>query len=302
MPQNRYQCTLTGVVGNIEGFYDDFNEGGWQGWFTMTQRDSNNPYGAYLQAQLDLDERIAERLDLQREQLGWDSGFLSWSDCVRNDPDTGRCIQRGPTRTPGSVIANQINQVLPSNMQRFINAQNLEDLVAAFVTGALNRYVFSSSDGLFSSSPPPARVPPAPPPPTSGAGSVQACMNTCMNLYCPSGDPNSNACNQPALTRCMNNCAGFSGPGVPGPGPGIPGPGFPTVMLNAERLVLPLFTFASLDWTSANATSCFASGDWNGVKALSGNETIRVTDPIFTFVLTCSNANGSASQSVSVQR
>ncbi|MGB3922000.1 MAG: hypothetical protein WBL19_01795 [Minisyncoccia bacterium] len=228
MPQNRYQCTLTNVVGNIEGFYDDFSQGGWQGWFGMTQRSSNNPYGAFLQAQADLDERIAKRLDLQREQLGWDSGFLSWRECTGGRaPGSGECLGFGPTKTPGSVIANQLNQVLPANMQRFINAQNLEDLVAAFVSGALNRYVFSSSDGLFSSAPPPPRVPPSPPPPTSGAGAVQTCMNNCINLYCPSSDPNSGNCNQPALNRCVNGCAGFTPPApVPGPGgPFFPGPG-----------------------------------------------------------------------------
>src|SRR3989344_9464800 len=43
-PSNQFQCTLTDVVGNIEGVYDDFGQGGWDGLFSMTQNNSNNPY------------------------------------------------------------------------------------------------------------------------------------------------------------------------------------------------------------------------------------------------------------------
>jgi hypothetical protein len=92
---------------------------------------------------------------------------LSWSECTKTNPPqylnqggdienpehvagkaVGECIERGPVQTPGTVIASQLNKVLPANMERFINAQHLEDLVSAFVTGALNRYVFGSR-GIF---------------------------------------------------------------------------------------------------------------------------------------------------------
>lgn len=301
-PEDRYQCTLSDVVANIEGFYDDFSQGGWQGWFSMTQNSSNNPYGAYLQAQSDLDERVAKRLELQREQLGWDDGFLSIGDCTRRTSD-GRCIQTGQTRTPGSVIAAQLNQVLPANLQRFINAQNLEDLVAAFVTGALNRYVFSSSDGLFSSSPAPATPPAPPPPPTSGSGAIQACMNSCLNLYCPSGDPDDGSCNVPALNRCTNNCSGFTPPPPP-PGSGSgPGPsGSPVITFTGIRVDVLTFAMADLTWSAAGADSCMAYDDWTGDRAVSGNTLAPLPDPAGTYTLTCFNAIGSASQSVTVAR
>jgi len=56
-----YRCTLTDVVGNIDGFMDDFSQGGWDGFFELTQKTQNNPIGAYLQAENDLDLRIASR-------------------------------------------------------------------------------------------------------------------------------------------------------------------------------------------------------------------------------------------------
>src|SRR5690606_1977900 len=43
----QFQCTLSEVVGNIEDFYQDINQGGWDAWFVMTQNPQNNPYGAF---------------------------------------------------------------------------------------------------------------------------------------------------------------------------------------------------------------------------------------------------------------
>ncbi len=170
---NRFQCTLTDVVGNIEGFYGDFSQGGWDGWFSMTQNNSNNPYGAYLEAKVELDNRLATQIGIESQQLDWAQGFLSWSECLETNPPpiqveagtnvsgqvggnghvpgkaVGECTKRGPVQTPGIVIAEQLNHVLPANMDRFVSAQHLEDLVEAFVTGALNKYVFSTTDGLF---------------------------------------------------------------------------------------------------------------------------------------------------------
>src|SRR3989344_1691324 len=83
-----FQCTLTGIVGNIEDFYGDFTKGGWDAWFSMTQNSTNNPYGAYLEAKIELDSRIASAIGLQKNQLDWNSGFLSWSPCIMKDPMT----------------------------------------------------------------------------------------------------------------------------------------------------------------------------------------------------------------------
>ena len=150
--ERQFQCTLTQVVGNIDAFYGDFSQGGWDGWFSMTQNSSNNPYGSYLNAQVELDSRIAKAVGLQEKQLDWNQGLLSWSECLPGgkDPDTGECRpdMRGPVQTPGSVIKANLDKVLPSGLERVINAQHMEQLVEAFASGILTRYVFGSQ-GLF---------------------------------------------------------------------------------------------------------------------------------------------------------
>lgn len=57
---------------------------------------------------------------------------------------------------------------------------------------------------------------------------------------------------------------------------------------------------ASLSWTSNNANSCQASGDWSGTKAISGSETTANLTSSKTYTLTCTGSGGSASDSVTV--
>lgn len=56
----------------------------------------------------------------------------------------------------------------------------------------------------------------------------------------------------------------------------------------------------SLTWTSSNANSCSASGDWSGSKSLFGSESTGNLLSSKTYTITCSGAAGSASDSVTV--
>jgi len=57
---------------------------------------------------------------------------------------------------------------------------------------------------------------------------------------------------------------------------------------------------ATLHWTSANATSCSASGSWSGSKATSGSEQVGNFTGSRTYTITCTGSGGSASDSVSI--
>ena len=146
--RRQFQCTLTDVVANIDAFYNDFSQGGWDGWFVMTQNDVNNPYGAYLQAQIELDARIAKALGIQDKELNWNSGFLSWKECIMKDNNTGKCLQRGPVQTPGIVIEKQLNEVLPTGLRQLELADEFDELVSALFVQLLKQVVFSAK-GLF---------------------------------------------------------------------------------------------------------------------------------------------------------
>lgn len=59
-------------------------------------------------------------------------------------------------------------------------------------------------------------------------------------------------------------------------------------------------TSATLTWTSANVTSCDASGDWSGGKATSGSESTGNLTSAKTYTITCAGPGGIASNSVTV--
>lgn len=58
----------------------------------------------------------------------------------------------------------------------------------------------------------------------------------------------------------------------------------------------------TLSWTSQNAATCEASGDWSGSKSTSGTQTIQLnTVKTYTFTITCRNASGNQTVNNSVQ-
>ncbi len=79
-----------------------------------------------------------------------------------------------------------------------------------------------------------------------------------------------------------------------------PPPPAPTASLAANPSPVAYNGSSTLTWSSTNATSCTASGDWSGNKAISGNQTVGSLTTTSTFILTCTGAGGSAGQSVTV--
>lgn len=335
----RFQCTLSDVVGNIEGFYDDFDQGGWDAWFSMTQNRANNPYGSYVEARIELNSRLRKALNLQRDQLSWSSGFLSWAPCERENPETGECIERGPAQTPGKIIETQLSNSLGTGVRQFELADEFDELVSALINQLLQRFVFGAQ-GLFggggggggggaSPPPPPVGTNPLAPTVTFSADPGTVPLNGASTLtwsstnasYCVASGGWSGAkalngteltgnltANQTYTLTCTNsygpisrsvNISVIGGGGFGGGGTGS----LPVVTFDASRLAFPGgIVLALLDWTATDATSCTASGGWSGIKALSGNESIRVINPVMIFILSCSNGNGVTVQSVTVER
>mgnify|MGYP001816358926 CR=1 FL=1 len=72
----------------------------------------------------------------------------------------------------------------------------------------------------------------------------------------------------------------------------------PTVILTASPSRVSRGSTITLNWSSTDANSCTASGDWSGTKASAGSEPIAISSAV-TFTLSCSGDGGSASGSVS---
>ena len=73
----------------------------------------------------------------------------------------------------------------------------------------------------------------------------------------------------------------------------------PDITFTASPMAIAPNGQTVLTWTS-DADSCTASGDWSGSKDVSGSETISALTSDSNFILSCSDANGSVSDSVDV--
>jgi hypothetical protein len=78
-----------------------------------------------------------------------------------------------------------------------------------------------------------------------------------------------------------------------GGGAGAPSP-IPTVSLTASPTTIDAGASATLSWTSGNASSCNASGDWNGPLAVSGSQSTGALSSDATYTLTCAGPGGTS--------
>lgn len=117
----------------------------------------------------------------------------------------------------------------------------------------------------------------------SGTQSVTPTATTTYTLECGNGTASSSD----SVT------VNVSATGTPTP--------LPTVDLSADPLNVTSGGTSTLTWTSTNASTCLASNGngWSGTKATSGTQIVTV-NATTTYVLACTNAHGTATDTVEV--
>jgi len=142
------QCTLSNVVGNVDNFMQGgFSEGGWEGWFEMTQNPTNNPMGAYLSAQSEAYARIINEQGEEIAKLDFGNGFFSIEVCDTADKLSG-AAPNCTIGTPGSVIANSINKALGAGQDELIAADEVNEVFNALFA-QLAQKALSGTYGLL---------------------------------------------------------------------------------------------------------------------------------------------------------
>ena len=82
----------------------------------------------------------------------------------------------------------------------------------------------------------------------------------------------------------------------------ITAPLLPTAQISSSVSSVEINNEFNLTWSSANATSCSASGDWSNTIGTSGSVAITETSPgTKTYNLSCSGGGNTATDSVSVE-
>jgi hypothetical protein len=96
------KCSIGSVIKNWESFGTNFyGNGGWDGWFNLTQNSSNNPLGAYLEEKDSLNSSMNSKLQHYQNQLTQGNGFLSWETCA--DSGSSGQTTNGSVRTVCTV-------------------------------------------------------------------------------------------------------------------------------------------------------------------------------------------------------
>lgn len=146
---------------SAETFYTDFSLGGWDAWTTMTQIPANNPLGAKLMFDNELQKRLAGTSQSTAEQvheaLSQANGFLGDSRCI--SAGTGRIdyditeaeykesLDKGSPIcdsweyvTPGKMVADAATTVMGYQNNSLLNVEDLNDAVAAVSDAILNQF------------------------------------------------------------------------------------------------------------------------------------------------------------------
>lgn len=175
------QCKLTGIVKNFDNFVKSFNgfsDGGWNAFFAITQNSGNNPYGAFIDAQLQISNKVAVSVNSASKELDWGSGFKSQKECKKyntsvedvrkwleahpndtSDPPgfdrdhaPGACLEYGPILTPGATLKSHLDEALPANvfLRQLTTADQFNKILTALGSGLLQRFV-TGPKGLLGS-------------------------------------------------------------------------------------------------------------------------------------------------------
>lgn len=125
-------CTLNTVINNAQGmanFMQNFMQGGWSAWLSMTAKPENNPYGAFLAASAKSDERKAKAEARADTEAQMNTGFLGVKTCL-NRTQSGYC-QEWYTDSPGKWVENQLGWSTTSELRTLELADEINEIIGA---------------------------------------------------------------------------------------------------------------------------------------------------------------------------
>lgn len=144
--KSQSKCSLTSIGKNLTNFFENFSNGGWTSWLTLSQP-NNNFYGLYGMALNEKNRQAAAAAEAAKNEALSSGGFLSSKKCNKctvgaengaSQTFTGtdeceswqKAMQSGSpvafsctsytTQTPGSIIQNEAQQAIDQGRQMLI--------------------------------------------------------------------------------------------------------------------------------------------------------------------------------------
>lgn len=179
--RQRARCSLSAIVSNVQHFYDNFQNGGWEAFLKVNTDIQNNTAGAFLIA---LDAKLAAE-SRRKEEFGAKyakSSILGFgkkakTDCfpkggnaqtqgqrvastymrsgVKQIPDdpfsSDVCFNSYEEQTPGVIIEQTLKDANKTGIEFGISAKDFDEAIGAIMTALLKRTI-SSASGIFGNS------------------------------------------------------------------------------------------------------------------------------------------------------
>ena len=99
----------------------------------------------------------------------------------------------------------------------------------------------------------------------------------------------------------VTSCGGGGGGGSSDTSPPVTNPSPSISSFSSSASSITAGESITLTWSTSNANSCSASGDWSGTKGTNGSETLTLDNvKTYSFTLTCSGATGTSNAVSSV--
>ncbi len=146
---NTDQCSLTGIMANIENFSNgDFAQGGWEAWFQITSTpETYTPYGSYLTAKTEAGIYLLNKQGEEKTILSFGDGFLSSKICEAvqgNGTTQENCF----ISTPGKVIEEALTFQLSTGPESLIAADEINEIISALFA-QLQQQAITGAAGLL---------------------------------------------------------------------------------------------------------------------------------------------------------
>ncbi|OGF48934.1 hypothetical protein A3G55_04505 [Candidatus Giovannonibacteria bacterium RIFCSPLOWO2_12_FULL_44_25] len=153
--QERFRCTVSAVAGNLQSFFTDFNNGGWQRWIELTQTQSN-PYVSFLGLAAEKEKREAIAVQAKLNEAVSANGFLGIEDCSQAGPTKETDVGDQPIGnvcpivTPGKYLENRLAKATNSDIEQLNLADSFNEILIAAFQSMINGLFFAPG-GLSSS-------------------------------------------------------------------------------------------------------------------------------------------------------
>lgn len=144
-------CSLSGIVSNVENFYNSFQNGGWEAFLKVNLQMENNYYGAYMISLQNQHGLLAEASGALDQNTQANQGYKGVQIPIPSKkceyiPGTGgpNCYTEWQTKTPGGLVKDSLSKTLvDTGIDQYVSADEISEAVNVIVNALIAKLMSS---------------------------------------------------------------------------------------------------------------------------------------------------------------